>query len=391
MKLLIYSHAFAPQIGGAETYAMNLARGLSAREKGNSVHVTVVTQAPKKDYDDTALPFAVVRSPGIFHLLKLIRQSDVVHLSGPAMAPLLLALIVRKPVVVEHNGYQASCPNGLLLYQPTNTACPNHYMRHEYLDCLRCNASESGWFASVRMLLLTGPRRWLSRRANVNLAITQHVAGRLELPRTSIVYHGVPSAHGDPASADAASASRSLTIAFVGRLVIEKDVPTIIEAVRLAQMAGYRVALKIIGDGPERAHVESAISADAFDPPVIMTGYLQNEPLRKALRDVAVVVIPTIMEETAGLAAMEQMMRGRPVIVSDIGGLAEVAGDGGLKFPPKNAVALSACLRQLIDDPELLRELGTRAQNRASKVFSLDRMIEEHYQLFQNVISGAAR
>src|ERR1700733_6710686 len=176
MKLLIYSHAFAPQIGGAETYAMNLARGLSVCEKNKSVQVTVVTQAAKKDYDDTSLPFSVVRRPRIFQLLKLIRQSDVVHLSGPAMVPLFLALLVRKPVVVEHNGYQASCPNGLLLYQPTKTACPNHYMRHEYLDCLRCNASEVGWFSSVKMLVLTAPRRWLSQRANVNLAITQHVA-----------------------------------------------------------------------------------------------------------------------------------------------------------------------------------------------------------------------
>ena len=52
MKLLIYSHAFAPQIGGAETYAMNLARGLAALEKSKAVRVTVVTQTLRKDFDD---------------------------------------------------------------------------------------------------------------------------------------------------------------------------------------------------------------------------------------------------------------------------------------------------------------------------------------------------
>jgi glycosyltransferase involved in cell wall biosynthesis len=173
--------------------------------------------------------------------------------------------------------------------------------------------------------------------------------------------------------------------------VLEKDVPTIVEAVRLAQAQGYRVALKIIGDGSDRLRIESAISAHTFDPPISMTGYLLDDALSDALRDAAVVVIPTIMEETAGLAVMEQLDRGKPVIVSDIGGLAEVAGDGGLKFPPGNAPALAACLRRLIDEPHLLLEVGTRAKSRAAAVFSLDRMIDEHYSIFEELAAAVKR
>src|SRR5580704_529559 len=154
MKILVYSRAFAPQIGGAETYAMLLAGGLAARDQGKLTAVTVVTQSPKKDFSDSAMPFAIVRSPGIMQLRKLIRESDVVHLAGPVLMPLILALLARKPIVVEHHGYQASCPNGLLLYQPTKSACPNHYMRNEISACLKCNAAESGWFLSVKMLML---------------------------------------------------------------------------------------------------------------------------------------------------------------------------------------------------------------------------------------------
>jgi glycosyltransferase involved in cell wall biosynthesis len=407
MKLLIYSHAFAPQIGGVETYAMHLARGLAARGEGKAVQVTVVTQSDKKTFDDSAMPFAIVRRPGIGKLRKLIRESDVVHLAGPVMAPMILAMLARKPVVVEHHGYQASCPNGLLLYQPTKTACPNHYMRGEYSACLKCNAAESGWLTSMKMLMLTAPRRWLCRRADVNLCISQHVAGRLELPRSMVVYYGVPQpcenselnekvSSGSTVISQVAgvadqSVKPTLSIAYVGRLVLEKDVPTIVEAVRLAQKSGYRVALKIIGDGPDRARVEAAIGAHTFDPPITMTGYLLGDALSDALGDAAVVVIPTIMEETAGLAVMEQLGRGKPVIVSDIGGLAEVAGDGGLKFTPGNAAALAACLQRLVDEPNLLHELGARAKKRALAVFSLDRMIEEHFLMFENLSTGAAR
>jgi glycosyltransferase involved in cell wall biosynthesis len=396
MKLLIYSHAFAPQIGGVETYALHLARGLAAHGAGKAAHVTVVTQSSKKDFDDSAMPFAIVRSPGIMQLRKLIRESDVVHLAGPVLMPLILALLARKPIVVEHHGYQASCPNGLLLYQPTKSACPNHYMRNEFSACLKCNAAESGWFPSVKMLMLAPMRRWLCCRVNINLCISQHVLRRLELPRSVVVYYGVPQTNENLANIQVSeisiqSPNPSLSIAYVGRLVLEKDVPTIVEAVRLAQTTGYRIALKIIGDGPDRPRIEAAISAHTFNPPIELTGFLSGEELKSALRDAAVVVIPTIMEETAGLAVMEQLDRAKPVIVSDIGGLAEVAGDAGLKFPPGNAPALAACLRQLADDPSLLRELGVRAKNRATTVFSLDRMIEEHFQIFEKLFVETSR
>jgi glycosyltransferase involved in cell wall biosynthesis len=108
MRILIYSHAFAPQIGGVETNVMNLARGLAERDRGKAVSVTVVAQSEKKDFDDSGLPFAVVRRPGITQLWKLIRKSDVIHLAGPAMVPLVFGLLARKPVVVEHHGYQAA-------------------------------------------------------------------------------------------------------------------------------------------------------------------------------------------------------------------------------------------------------------------------------------------
>jgi glycosyltransferase involved in cell wall biosynthesis len=394
MKLLIYSHAFAPQIGGIETYAMHLARGLAMRDGGKATRVTVVTQSLRKDFDDSALPFAVFRHPRTAQLRKLIHESDVVNLAGPAIFPLVLALFARKPVVVEHHGYQASCPNGLLFYQPTKSACPNHYMRNEFSACLRCNASESGWLASVKMLALTPLRRWLCRRASVNLCVTNHVAGRIDLPRTQVVYHGVP----EQLTSTITLAPKQLTtppllsVGFLGRLVEEKGVPTLINAMHLLRAEKDRVSLTIIGDGAQRSQLEAiAREQNDFQPNISFTGSLQGEILSAALANIDVLVMPSVNEEPAGLVVMEQMIRGCPVIVSDHGGGPELAGDAGLKFPPGNAPALAACLRQLANDPALLRELGVRAKNRATALFSLDRMIEEHYRIFEKLVAESKR
>ncbi|HEY4839895.1 MAG TPA: glycosyltransferase family 4 protein [Candidatus Acidoferrales bacterium] len=394
MNILIYSHAFAPQIGGVETYALLLARGLASRDAGKPAQITVVSQSPKKDFDDSAMPFAIVRQPGIIQLRKLIRESDVVHLAGPVIVPLTLALLARKPVVVEHHGYQASCPNGLLLYQPTKTACPNHYMRNEFSACLKCNTSESGWLSSVKMLLLTPLRRWLCRRVSVNLCITNHVAQRIELPRSQVVYYGIP----ESLTTEIESAPKQITptsplsIGFLGRLVEEKGVPTLIAAMHTLRDKKDRVRLIIIGDGPQRPILEAmAREQNGFQPGISFSGSLQGEKLFAALANVDVLVMPSVNEEPAGLVVMEQMIRGCPVIVSDHGGGPELAGDAGLKFPPGNAAVLAACIRQLADDPSLLRELGIRAKNRATAVFSLDRMIEEHDRIFQKLMSEPKR
>ncbi len=394
MNILIYSHAFAPQIGGVETYALLLARGLASRGAGKSVRVTVVTQSPQSNFDDSAMPFAIVRQPGITQLRKLIRESDVVHLAGPVIVPLALALLARKSVVVEHHGYQASCPNGLLLYQPTKTACPNHYMRNEFSACLKCNASESGWLASVKMLLLTPLRRWLCRRVNVNLCITNHVAQRIELPRSQVVYYGIP----EPFTTEIVSAPKQITptsplsVGFLGRLVEEKGVPTLIEAMHMLHDKKGRVSITIIGDGPQRPVLEAmAREQNGFQPAISFLGSLQGEKLFAALANVEVLVMPSANEEPAGLVVMEQMIRGCPVIVSDHGGGPELTGDAGLKYPPGNAAALAACIRQLADDPTLLRELGVRAKNRAIAIFSLDRMIEEHFKIFEKLFVETSR
>jgi glycosyltransferase involved in cell wall biosynthesis len=94
--------------------------------------------------------------------------------------------------------------------------------------------------------------------------------------------------------------------------------------------------------------------------------------------------MPSIWEETAGLAAIEQMMRGRLVIAADIGGLGEIVGDAGLKFPPGKAGELAAMMRRVIETPELAAALGNRARSRAATLFQAERMVQDHLAAYKN-------
>lgn len=381
IKILLYSTAFLPNIGGVENAVAHLARGLL--KAGHQP--TVVTQAAAGSFDDRDLAFGVVRRPRLRELSRLISETGILHLAGPAFLPLMLGLLRLKPVVIEHHGYQAICPNGLLLYAPCQTACPGHFMAGNYGNCLRCVARTDGWLYSLRQLFLAFPRRWMCRRASVNAAISRHVEKRLQLPRSRSIYYGIPDVPAETNSLVPIS-SAPICFGFVGRLVEEKGLMILLEAACRLRERGYDFHLKFIGDGPERTRLERKVLQSGLCRQVTFMGPLSGELLREATADLVAVVMPSIMEETAGLAAIEQMMRGRLVIASDIGGLGEIVGEAGLKFSAGDPQQLASCMQRVLDKPYLANEIGTRARRRSLELFSESRTIDEHLALYQGVL-----
>ncbi|MDP9169299.1 MAG: glycosyltransferase family 4 protein [Acidobacteriota bacterium] len=388
MKLLVYSHYFAPSVGGVETIVMSLADGLAALRLPDGAprfEITLITNTPSGEFDDAALPFSVIRQPGFLRLAGLIWHCDVLHVAGPALLPLLLGYLFRKPVVLEHHGYQAVCPNGLLLHQPDRVVCPGYFQAHEYSKCVSCQASEMSRAKAIAHLLMMFPRQFLVRRVAANIAVSKHVERRVDVPRTTRILHGIETSL-TRSSADAPGASPDkIQFAYVGRFVAEKGISTILEAVSLLKRR-QDFQLRLIGDGPLRGELQNLISARQLQGCVQITGFLRGSDLAKALNEVSVVVIPTIMEETAGLAAMEQMMRGRLVIASAIGGLGETVGEGGLLFPPGDAEALASCMNRILEDRALLDAIGAKARQRAVTLFSRERMIQNHACLYAGLI-----
>jgi glycosyltransferase involved in cell wall biosynthesis len=115
-------------------------------------------------------------------------------------------------------------------------------------------------------------------------------------------------------------------------------------------------------------------------------GFLQGEALQMIVSNADVVLMPSIWEETAGLAAMEHMTRGRPTIVADIGGLSEVVAHAGLKFPPGDAGALAERMSRFLKDPGLVHRIGAAARERALELFQEKKMIENHLRVYFDAI-----
>jgi glycosyltransferase involved in cell wall biosynthesis len=120
---------------------------------------------------------------------------------------------------------------------------------------------------------------------------------------------------------------------------------------------------------------------------VHVTGYIApGAAMTKALGGVGAVVVPSTWEEAAGFSAIEQMMDGRLVIASAVGGLAEVVGDAGLLFPAGDAAALASRMREVLLNPSLVEIVGARGRTRALEIFEIERMITNHVALYSQLV-----
>jgi len=380
-RVLIYSADFWPVVGGVQSVVMTLARGFAASaQTPERVECTVVTDTPVGTASDADLPFRVVRNPGLVELVRLLRRSDLVHVAGPALFPLLVSFILRKPIVVEHHGFQALCPNGLLFHEPTRAACPGHFLAGHHRECWKCNA-DSGYWHSLRLWALTFLRRWCCRFVDANIAPTRWLDGVLKLPRGFVISHGISERPASPYPQ-----GNCPTFVFIGRLVSTKGVEVLLDAAHELSNKGLHFRLVIVGEGPERGKLERKCKQLELAQTVDFAGYVEEAGVESLLRNATAVVMPSLAGEVFGLVAAENMMRGRAVIAPKGGSLAEVVGETGFTFDAGDARSLAACMEKVLRSPEKAAKMGESARYYSVKQFSAARMVEDHLTIYRQVL-----
>ncbi|HME05306.1 MAG TPA: glycosyltransferase family 4 protein [Solirubrobacteraceae bacterium] len=180
---------------------------------------------------------------------------------------------------------------------------------------------------------------------------TQLGALGLPLERADVV----PNPLSERAFQGASEAHRGRYALCVGRLVPEKGFDTAVQAARTAG-----VPLKIVGRGPDEVRLR-ALSSDAD---VELLGELELAELEQVRRAAAVQLAPSRCEEQSPYSVLEAMAAGVPVLVSQLGGLPELAGaEASLSAQDPEAWARS--LAALWSDPDDRRRRGDLARERA--------------------------
>ena len=177
----------------------------------------------------------------------------------------------------------------------------------------------------------------------------------------------------------------------VGRLSREKDHATLLEGFHrmCARGAGAGAHLLIVGDGPERPSIESAIRALHLAPEVTLTGQVPSAQPYYAIADA---VVLSSRSEGSPNALLEAMAARVPVVATAVGGVPEIvtSGESALLVEPGNPGSLAEAMALVLSDQELAHRLAANAFERVAERHSPPARARQLLQLYCRVLDRAA-
>lgn len=287
-------------------------------------------------------------------------RPDVVHVHNvyPSLGPavVLAASERRVPVVMTVHNHRLRCPNGLMF---TEGAACHRCESGVYVNAIahRCfpTKKQAGAYAAVlwahrfimrleeRILRFIAPSEFMGKR------LSEWGIGK---ERIRVIRHFVrPGGSSEP---DSRLGSYG---AFLGRLSHEKGLDVLLAALHRAGDPPFL----IVGDGPHRRALEDAARKLRLTNTRFL-GWRPEEEVRGLVAGARYVAVPSIVEESASLAAHEALAAARPLLVSASGALPELVANGaGVVSRPGDEIDISNKVRLLMQDDELCRRASAEA------------------------------
>jgi len=171
---------------------------------------------------------------------------------------------------------------------------------------------------------------------------------------------------------------------FVGRLVYEKGVQTVIEAMTLILNKIPNVTFVVAGSGPHMNQLKSLVDVFNLEDKVKFTGHIDTDMLSAFYKSADLTVVPSLYEPF-GMVVLESMAMGTPTIVADTGGLSEIVvhEETGLKFEPGNPESLADAMLRILTDKELAERLTSDARAYLGDRYNWDKIASATLEVYR--------
>ena len=166
----------------------------------------------------------------------------------------------------------------------------------------------------------------------------------------------------------------------------EKGYDVFLDGIRRVAFQIKNMKVVLIGDGPTYGQCKKYCEQYELEDTVVFTGYVEN--VEKYLNVMDVFCLIPKSNEGFSNAILEAMAMGKPIIATNVGGNSEAIlhGETGLIIPPGDPQRFAEAIMTLYQNATKRLEMGEKARKRAEALFSLEKMIEEHEKLYEEVM-----
>jgi len=384
MHILMLAQFYAPIIGGEERHVQDLSIELVKRGHKVTVATLQIPGLPEFEIDQGVQIYRVksttqraswlykqaershhppLPDPEVTLALRRIIQRekpDVVHAHNWLLFSFLpLKLWSGLPLVLSLHDYSFRCTQKRLMQDGKLCSGPS------LIKCMNCAAEHYG---GVKGRVTAFTHQMLnpivSKAVDIFLPVSQATAIGNGLVEERLPFQIIPNFISDKPGilqedieGYIAQLPEDGFPLFVGDLSRDKGVDVLVRA-----YAGVKNAPPLVLIGRKRPDTPSDLPGN-----VKMLGSWPHAAVMEAYRRSSFSMLPSVCPETFGIVVIEAMSMGRPVIVSNIAGLADIVVDNenGFLVPPGDAESLSKAIQKLVEDPALRERLGLGALRRA--------------------------
>jgi glycosyltransferase involved in cell wall biosynthesis len=407
MRVLLLSQFYPPVIGGEERHVRNLAAALAARGHSVSVATQAVPDRVGTEMDgevrvhrlrgtlqrvgalftDSERPFAPpIPDPGLMLSLRTViaqERPNVIHAHNWLLHSFLpLKPFSRAPLVVTLHDYSLVCARKNLMHVGRPCCGP------ALPKCMRCASQHYHGTKGSVVAVANWVDAVLERRlVDKFLAVSRAVARLNRLDETRVPFEIIPNFVPDDVDELSTNVSHSELshlpdryILFVGDLHPQKGVTLLIDAYARLKSAPNLV---LIG----RRFPETPVK---LPPNVRIFESWPHAAIMHAWRRCLFGVAPSVWHEPCATVVLEAMGQGKPMVVTDMGGMPELVSDGvtGLVVKPE-ASTLSAALTRLLANPELRQRMAVATQNKIAE-FKAGAVVSRIENVYHDLVAQRA-
>jgi glycosyltransferase involved in cell wall biosynthesis len=258
-----------------------------------------------------------------------------------------------------------------------------------------------GYFGPLRAAGFRLLERWLARQATALVAVSPQVRddlvslGVAPVEQFAVVRLGI--ALEDRVSAETAERERlrallgigpeRFVVGWIGRMTGVKRTDDVLLALRGLRERGVDACLLMVGDGPDRDHVERRAKELGVVRHCFFLGY--QDDVAAFLSAFDAFVLPSGNEGTP-VSAIEALAAGRPVVATRVGGVPDVVREGvdGYLVEAGDVEALADALARLAADPKLREQMGAAGRERVLPRYAVERLIDDIDRLYRSLLEA---